>query len=218
MDIGDKFHYLTVTKLSETPSGKVGVVCDCGVAKFVDSWSLRTGKVKSCGCYGRLARIKANTKHGHHRRGKTTSEYSTWANMLARCFDSKHKDFHLYGGRGITVCDAWKDFSTFLAAVGSKPNGHTLDRVNVDVGYEPGNVRWATNKEQARNKRNNRVLEHNGKSMCVADWVDETGLSSSLIINRIEYLGWSVEKTLSTPARKCKPRNKFAAEVAQESQ
>ena len=121
--------------------------------------------------------------------------------MLNRCDNPDNPNYPLYGGRGITVCDEWKDFNKFLEGVGERPANHTLDRIDVNKGYEPGNVRWATLSEQARNKRTNRVLALGDKSMCVADWVDETGLSSSLIINRIKYLGWSVEKALTTPAR-----------------
>lgn len=207
MNLGDKFTWLTVVLAPKTPSGKVGVMCDCGKVKTVDAYALRVGLTKSCGCYGKLARAKSNTTHGHNKRGRRSPLYKTWANMLARCLDQANPTYRLYGGRGITVHEPWKDFSTFLLDVGDRPANCSLDRVDGNGNYEPGNVRWATDKEQARNKRNNRVLTHDGKTMCVADWVDATGLSSALIINRIEYLGWSVEKTLSTPARKCKPRN-----------
>jgi len=201
MEAGDRFNFLTVVSRPEKLGGKVEVKCDCGVVKFVDSYGMRSGAIKSCGCYGRSVRQAAKFRHGHGTKGMRSPEYNVWANMISRCCYEKHTDFYLYGGRGITVCDAWKDFKKFFEDVGKRPANHTLDRIDVNKGYEPGNVRWATLSEQARNKRTNRVLAIGDKSMCVADWVDETGLSSSLIINRIEYLGWSVEKALTTPAR-----------------
>lgn len=172
----------------EKLGGKVEVRCDCGTVKFVDCYHMKTGAIKSCGCYGKSVRQNILLKHGHNTRGHRSPEYTVWANMISRCCYEKHTDFYLYGGRGITVCDAWKDFKKFFEDVGKRPANHTLDRIDVNKGYEPGNVRWATLSEQARNKRTNRVLTLGDKSMCVADWVDETGLSSSLIINRIEYL------------------------------
>jgi len=201
MKVGDKFHLLTVTRMPEHSGGKIEARCECGVVKLVETSAVRLGKIKSCGCYGKAAREKVNLKHGHNRRGSRSSLYKVWCNMLNRCDNPDNPNYPLYGGRGITVCDEWKDFNKFLEGVGERPANHTLDRIDVNKGYEPGNVRWATLSEQARNKRTNRVLALGDKSMCVADWVDETGLSSSLIINRIEYLGWSVEKALTTPAR-----------------
>jgi hypothetical protein len=86
-------------------------------------------------------------------RGKVTSAYSRWVSMLQRCFNPNHKDYRYYGGRGITVCERWLDFVNFLADMGEPPPGLSLDRINVNGDYEPGNCRWATASEQVRNRR-----------------------------------------------------------------
>lgn len=102
-------------------------------------------------------------KHGHAVKGQTR-EYSTWHSMKQRCFNSKNPYYPRYGGRGITICDRWLKFEKFLEDMGLRPAGRTLDRINNDGNYEPGNCRWATHKEQCRNRVSNRVLTLKGKA------------------------------------------------------
>ena len=126
--------------------------CDCGNETTVRSQSLRRGESTSCGCL-RAEKMRAEkTRHGLY----GTRTYNSWRAMLARCNDTSHRQFKDYGGRGITVCQAWNNsFESFLADMGERPIGTTLDRTENDGHYEPGNCRWATRTEQNRNKRHN---------------------------------------------------------------
>lgn len=124
-------------------------LCSCGNLKLVASCNLKSGKILSC----HAPHHKLGQKHGHSigtRGNRTTSpEYNTWASMVQRCTNPSFKDYRYYGGRGITVCQRWKDFRNFLADMGPRPKGKTIDRYpNRDGNYEPGNCRWATQKEQ----------------------------------------------------------------------
>ncbi len=123
--------------------------CDCGTKSRVVACNLKNGSVKSCGCLKRDN--KAAYKHGSAK----NPEWWTWCGMLARCSNPTHRSFPNYGGRGIRVCDRWKaSFLDFLADVGPKPSAtHSIDRINNDGNYEPGNCRWATATEQVRNNR-----------------------------------------------------------------
>lgn len=125
-----------------------------------------------------------------------------WLGMIGRCEDPKNKAFHLYGGRGIAVCERWRSsFANFLADVGTPPTPqHTIDRIDNDGNYEPDNVRWATMAEQNRNRRSNRLLTFCGDTMCIVEWGERLGLSGRSIRRRLGR-GWSVERALGTPAQ-----------------
>lgn len=124
--------------------------CECGNVRVIASQSLRNGESRSCGCLRAAVMRERQTKHGQY----ATPTYRSWRAMLARCSDQSHKQFKDYGGRGIAVADLWKSsFQTFLDDMGERPPGTTLDRIETNGNYEPGNCRWATRTEQNRNKR-----------------------------------------------------------------
>lgn len=122
---------------------------------------------------------------------------TTWQHMLRRCLDPRNKNFASYGGRGITVCDRWREsFAAFLLDMGTRPDGFSIDRVNNDGNYEPSNCRWATPAEQGRNKRNNRYIEIDGERITQSEAARRAGVSDATIMRRLER-GLSVAEALS---------------------
>lgn len=155
--------------------------CDCGRTLDVSRMNLTSGDTRSCGCL-RVDSPNSRT-HGHSRVGIRTHEYNTWAAMVQRCTNPKTPNYQYYGARGIKVCDRWRDsFENFLADMGERPPGTSIDRRNNELGYEPGNCRWATKREQMRNTRHNKltdalVLEIHGRC--------EHGESQSSVARRL---------------------------------
>ncbi len=121
--------------------------------------------------------------------------YKTWESMRLRCSNPKATGYHHYGGRGITICDEWSDFWAFVADMGDRPKGHTLDRIDHEGPYSPENCRWATAKQQQRNRRNNHLIAFNGKALCVSAWAEELGLNKVTLLARLRR-GWPVERAL----------------------
>lgn len=140
-----------------------------------------------------------------HRGQKRTSEHYAWAGMIARCYTVSNPKYKDYGARGITVCERWRGVNglvNFLADMGNKPTPkHTIDRIEVNGNYEPSNCRWATQKVQQRNRRDNHILEYKGESKCMAEWAEHLDISQDIIESRINRYKWPVEKALTTPIR-----------------
>lgn len=137
--------------------------CDCGREVSVARENLRTGNSRSCGC-ARRETTSARAKHGGARPGRYAPEYRSWQSMLARCRNPHLRGYIWYGGRGVTVCARWSSsYAAFLADLGPRPPGTTLERIDNNGNYEPGNVRWATPIEQGRNKRDVRLNEQAAK-------------------------------------------------------
>jgi hypothetical protein len=178
--------------------------CDCGNEIERPSGEVRRGGVSSCGCYRNEMRgdhmrkhaagyNKARAKHGLT--GSPT--WVTWDSMIQRCENPNHKSFAEYGGAGIVVCPEWHDFARFLADMGERPEGLTLDRFPNGAGnYEPGNCRWATYREQGNNRRTNKRIAFNGREQTVAEWARELGISRAALGYRLRN-GWSIEEALT---------------------
>lgn len=139
-------------------------------------------------------------RHGHTSRGVTTPTYNSWHNMIARCTQPSNPAFQHYKRRGVRVCDRWRIFENFLEDMGERPKGTTLDRFPDNDGhYEPGNVRWATKREQANNRVTNVRFTYRGEELTFADLVRRTGLNKELLRHRLLRAGWPLEKALNTP-------------------
>lgn len=170
--------------------------CDCGGTASVRVTALRKGAQVSCGCW-RRERPAPNRTHGR----TLTPEYRSWRAMKRRCLNPAASQYAYYGGRGITVCDRWRDsFEAFLADMGPKPGpAYSLDRhPDPDGPYAPGNCRWATQGEQVKNSRAVRWLIHDGVTDNVAGWARRVGLPARLIALRLSR-DWTVARALTTP-------------------
>ena len=172
-------------------------VCDCGVKKHIPGTDLRTGNTSSCGCL-RKDLGPGNKKHG---RSRTKGSYSVWCNMRARCNNESDDSYHRYGGRGIYICERWREFENFLADMGERPKGMQLERVDNDGPYAPENCVWATAAQQSRNRRSNINVTIEGETLCLLDWCGRLGMDYFAVRKRIKDLGWTPEKALSVPVR-----------------
>lgn len=168
------------------------------------------GKAKAKTFFHPRSHEARNYRHGHKPAGRASPEYITWNGMRARCTNPKNPNYDRYGARGVKVCDEWlTSFVTFLGDMGRKPTPqHSIERINNNGNYEPGNCRWATNKEQANNRRSSRLLTYNGLTQTVAFWAQLCGLRIGTLHSRLKS-GWSVERALTTPIRvtAAKPHN-----------
>lgn len=177
--------------------------CDCGTEKLVAYSELAKGRTRSCGCLHVERMSTLNRSHGM----SYSNEYVSWVKAKDRCFNSKHPAFEKYGGSGIVMCEEWRNsFEAFYAHLGRCPRGYTLDRIDNSRGYEPGNVRWASKKQQAENSSWPKLVTINGVTKNISDWAAINNVSNATIYNRINKLGWSIEQAISTPARKLRKR------------
>lgn len=171
--------------------------CECGTERNIPIQILKTGRSSHCGC-----RNGENNSeiHGSHLMSGTP-EYKAWAHLKARCLNSNDGSFADYGGRGISVCDRWRNsFEAFFEDMGLRPSdSHSIDRIDVDGDYEPGNCRWATDIEQAQNKRDTRWVDFRGERMALREVCRQTGLDAKykLIHARVAYKGMTLERALA---------------------
>mgnify|MGYP001582451830 CR=1 len=166
--------------------------CECGAMTTVAGTQLRRGHTRTC------SRRCGHTRHDMAR----TPEYRAWQAMKDRCYNSHNARFSDYGGRGITVCDHWRNsFAHFLADMGPRPSPkHSLERIDNDLGYCPENCEWATPREQANNRRTCRYITHDGRTQCVTAWARELGIRQNTFDARVKK--WGSERAISTPVRK----------------
>lgn len=176
--------------------------CSCGNIRVVKAHSVINNKIKSCGCLQKEKQKLCNTTHGKY----NTPIYNTWGHLLQRCHNQNNDRFYDYGGRGIFVCRRWrKSFENFYKDMGRRPTKeHSIDRIDNNYGYIPFNCRWATQKEQMNNVRTNHLISFNGETLTLIQWSRKTGINRTTIYNRINKLGWTIEKSLTTPVRKNK--------------
>lgn len=171
--------------------------CDCGTTKQVIDTTLKRTRAPNCGCQTKRLLHERHITHGRSK----TLVYKAWAAMKERCLNPANIHFESYGGRGITVCERWRNsFADFIADMGERMSGCTLERIDNNGNYEPGNCKWATRREQQRNRRCNRILVVNGTAKCISAWAEEMGVTFSVISNRLSY-GWSDEEAVLTPVR-----------------
>lgn len=197
---GQRFGRLVALRHEPTPGNKTFWLCkcDCGKEVLVGYGELRTGNTKSCGCFHRDSAADRLRKQGTRHGMFGTRIYNIWWCMKDRCYNKNHMAYKNYGGRGITVCDEWKNnFEPFYrwAMNSGYRKDLTIDRIDVNGNYEPHNCRWVTLSEQANNKRNTIYLTVHGETKTVAEWSKETGLSRATIRSRIKS-GWTEEKIL----------------------
>lgn len=174
---GERYGMLTVVCRADSIKGRpfFKCLCDCGNISAVRGDHLTSGHTVSCGCY--------TTSHLKSR----TPEYRSWAAMMNRCNNRNVRAYQNYGGRGVSVCNRWRDFTAFLEDMGPRPSpGHSIDRIDNNGNYEPGNCRWATKIEQARNTRRSVMVEVAGEFVNLSEVAKRTGLSRSTISKRFK--------------------------------
>lgn len=208
VEAGDRFGRLKVVHEAQQSEGKhrkFSCLCDCGNVSIVLLHSLRSGETRSCGCWARESAVNRATKHGCCIAGKQTPEYNIWTSMIARCERPKNIGYQHYGGRGITVCPRWRSsFEAFLEDMGEKSfHNASIDRIDSNGNYNPKNCRWASPKEQGRNRSNNRMLTFDDKTQCVSEWEEDAGFPRGLFRSRLR-LGWDIKKILTTPVKQSK--------------
>lgn len=192
-----------------TCSGKKIIVyrciCDCGNEVLVDARHLRDGSTKSCGCFKSEKQRETGRKSGkstftHRMTG--TRIYRIWGNLVSRCCDCNNPAFNNYGGRGITVCDEWKNsFEEFYrwALESGYTDDMTIDRIDNDSGYCPENCRWSTKIEQANNTRNNIFYMYKGELLTLAEISRICGVPYKTLHRRIRSLGWDLQRATTEP-------------------
>lgn len=172
-------------------------LCDCGKTCSVLRDGLVSGKTTSCGCYWESRVKQTNTKH----KDKGNPLYGVWNQIKMRCFDKNATHYMEYGGRGISVCEEWKNdylsFRQWAYSSGYEP-GLTIDRIDNDGNYEPDNCRWVDRKAQANNRRSNVMYTYNGETLNVTQWAKRFNIPPKTLFNRL-YTGWDFQTAISAP-------------------
>jgi len=174
--------------------------CKCGKEKEIIISNVKSGRIKSCGCLGKETSSKngkANIKHGM----KNSSEYKSWQAMKSRCYNKNNKSYKNYGGRGITICERWRNsFEHFLEDMKPKPEPkrkYSIERINNDGNYEPKNCKWILRILESRNQRSNINITFNSKTQILADWSRELNINYMILYNRLYKSNWSIERAFT---------------------
>ena len=165
--------------------------CDCGNEVIRDNRLLSTGRTKSCGCLRSETVRKLRTVHGYAVGATHNPTYTSWKQMTQRCFNNRSRKHSEYGARGIKVCESWRNFGNFLADMGERPAGRTIDRIDNNGNYEPGNCRWATVEQQ----NNNVWIEFRGEKRTITQWARRIGIRRTALSHRLRR-GWSINEAL----------------------
>lgn len=192
--------YTPSSREDNRPRARVRCRCECGNEVTMDVGDFRKGLTKSCGCYKRDRMASLSTRHGM----AYSAEYRIWHAMINRCTHPYVNRYEQYGGRGIRVCDRWRqDFAAFYADMGPRPSpNHSVDRQDNNGYYEPGNCVWSTSREQTRNRRTTRHMTAFGKTQCVSDWASEYGIGVPTLFSRLRK-GIPLEDALTIPLNHC---------------
>lgn len=198
--MGKTFGYLTVVSREENgPRNRArwNCICSCGNATTVESCRLVGGYTKSCGCYARELARKGDSRRTHGL--SQTNEYNAWTQIKRRCLNSRSKDYAKYGGRGISICEKWLSYEGFLADMGKRPTAkHSIDRIDNDGNYEPGNCRWATYTEQNRNRRNTLFVTIDEVTRPLREWSEISGINHVCIYERLRQ-GVDAKRAVFSP-------------------
>ena len=194
VSIGQKFNRLTVISdpYRTKTNRAVDCLCDCGKKTSAFVSQIFHGTKKSCGCYKAKTSMiqgKRNATHGHSRGGERTPTYLSWSSMRLRCENKNATGYQNYGGRGVKVCTRWlgdEGFLNFLADMGERPKGTSLDRIDNKGDYNPNNCKWSTVEEQLQNRRCAVIIEHNGETKTAAAWAREVGTHRNNILRRLK--------------------------------
>jgi hypothetical protein len=203
--IGRRFGSRVVLEVTKNIYGQWACVCEClcdhKKRSVVLRWHLLNGKNTNCGCLRKYRMTHAMTG---------TPTYYTWDSMIQRCTNPHSQSYADYGGRGIKCCDRWRfgdgirsGFECFLADMGERPSAeHSLDRINVDGDYEPGNCRWATVEEQQNNRRDNCYITWHGQTKTLKQWSEKLGIKYVTLQARIKIYGWSIDEAFTQNVNK----------------
>lgn len=189
--VGKRFHRIMVLSDASDWVGKNGdiqarwnCICDCGKKKKILGQHLKRGMIKSCGCLSAERSGARALRHGQSRNGRTLA-YRSWMAMKTRCTNPNQSSASHYVLRGIKICPRWiSSFENFFADMGPRPHGYTIERIENFGNYEPGNCRWATQKEQTNNSRKNLIIKYRGISLTASQWAERLGFDSQVIYSR----------------------------------
>jgi hypothetical protein len=202
---GQRFGKLVaIERIGRDPLGAAvwSAMCDCGNLTSGAARNIRAGKKKSCGCLSSSIKERATTHGASVKGSRLRPTYQSWLNMRMRCLQPTHQAYSRYAGRGIGICERWASFENFLEDMGERPSPkHSIERIDNDGHYEPGNCRWATIVDQARNRRSNVHITYCGETLTLSQWSERTGLAISLISRRLQA-GLEPDEILTKPSNR----------------